>query len=266
MSPTFKNSIINKSILLVILSWIILAIIFGFSDLEISKAIVDEESLWGKFGNDFGEAPGYSLIAIALSILIGSYNNEIKKQKISAYVIIIIGIVLFILGFVVNERILIIDGLAIFFPLILFVLFTYKKNWKNYQKISTVIIILAIVNPLIFVQITKVLTGRVRFEDLDINYSNFTPWFLPPGPSGNYSFPSGHTAVAFMFLPIFILIRNRGWKDPIKILVSILIIGWGFFVGLSRVIIGDHYASDVLFSAEVALLTTLLLYKKFYQN
>ena len=65
MSSMFKNSIINKLILLVILSWVILAIIFGFLDLEISKAVVDEKSLWGKFGNDFGEAPGYGLIGIA---------------------------------------------------------------------------------------------------------------------------------------------------------------------------------------------------------
>ena len=264
MPLALKNSIINKLILLVVISWIILAIIFGYLDLEISKAIVNEDSLWGNFGKDFGEPPGYGLIAISLSILIGSYNNEIKKQKVAAYVIIIIGIVLFVFGFVLSEKILIIDGVSIFLPLILFVIFTYKKDWKRYQKISGVIVILAIINPLIFVQITKVLTGRIRFKDLAPNYSNYTPWFLPPGPSGNYSFPSGHTAMAFMFLPLFILVKNYNWKDPKKIILSILIIGWGLFVGLSRIIIGAHYASDVLFSAEVASLTTLLLYKKFY--
>jgi membrane-associated phospholipid phosphatase len=266
MLAKLKNSLINKLILLNIISWIILAVIFGFLDLEISKAVVDEESLWGKFGNDFGEAPGYGLIAIALSILIGSSNNEIKKQKLSAYVIILIGIILFILGFVLNERILIIDGVGIFFPLTLFVIFSYRKDWKNYQKISIVIVLLAIINPLIFVQITKILTGRVRFEDLTANYSDYTPWFMPPGPTGNDSFPSGHTAVAFMFLPLLILIKNYNWKDLKKIIILIFIIGWGFFVGFSRVIVGDHYASDVLFSAEVAFLTTLLLYKKCYQN
>ena len=139
----------------------------------------------------------------------------------------------------------------------------WNKDWKYYRKISAVIIILAALNPLVFVQITKVLCGRIRFNNLAPG--DYTPWFLPPGPlSGGDSFPSGHTSVSFMFLPLLIILRDRKLKDPIRILSTILILGWAIFIGLSRVIIGEHYASDVLFSAMMACIITILLYKRFY--
>jgi membrane-associated phospholipid phosphatase len=125
---------------------------------------------------------------------------------------------------------------------------------------------LAILNPLLFVQITKILCGRVRFRDLILPaYTNYTPWFLPPGPSSSgRSFPSGHTSMSFMFLPLLIIINNRKLKDPIRILTTILVLGWAIFVGLSRIIVGAHYASDVLFSAMMATVITILLYRRLY--
>ncbi|MCK4479401.1 MAG: phosphatase PAP2 family protein [Candidatus Lokiarchaeota archaeon] len=69
-----------------------------------------------------------------------------------------------------------------------------------------------------------------------------------------------------MFLPLLITVKDRKNTDAIKILVYILILGWGLFVGLSRIIVGAHYASDVLFSTGFAAVTTLLLYRKYYLN
>jgi len=67
-----------------------------------------------------------------------------------------------------------------------------------------------------------------------------------------------------MFLPLLILSKECKLKDPIRILITVLILGWAIFIGLSRVIIGDHYASDVLFSAGMASVITILLYEKIY--
>ncbi len=265
MFERLKESMIAKLLLVLIIIWVFLALIFGFTDLEISRFVVDENSVCGIFGRDYGEAPGYGLIAIALSALIGGYNDELRKQKIPAYVIIAIGVVLLVLGIIFNIQALIVDGTSICICVSLFLIITFNKDWKNYRKISAIIVILTVLNPLLFVQITKILTGRIRFNDLAIGYTDYTPWFLPPGPlSGGDSFPSGHTSVSFMFLPLLILIRDRKIKDPIRILVTVLILGWAIFVGLSRVIIGDHYASDVLFSGMMAAVITILLYKRFY--
>jgi len=264
MRINLKESLINKLMIFILVSWIILAVVFGFIDLEISKAVVDENSVWGNFGEEFGEAPGYGLIAIALSAFIGSFNKDVKKQKIPAYIIIIFGIFILLFGIIFNSQSLIVDGAVVAISLITFVIFTFNKDWNNYRNISLVITILTILNPLLFVQLTKILTGRVRFIKLAIDFSNYTPWFLPPGPSGNNSFPSGHTSMSFMFLPLLILVKDRKWKDIIRIIVSFLVIGWAIFVGVSRIVVGAHYASDVLFSAGMAAIITIISYKMIY--
>ena len=265
MFKNIRNSFIAKLSLSIIVLWIILAFIFGFTDLKISIAVVDENSTWGIFGRDFGEAPGWGLIAIALSTLIGSYDENIKKQKIPAYVIIFIGIVLFALGVIDNSSYLMLIGGSITISLVLFTIITFKKDWGEYRKISAVITVLTIINPLLFIQITKIFWGRVRFRDLLLpGFIEYTPWFIPRGITGNQSFPSGHTAMGWMILPLLILLRKKQWKNPIRLLGTIVIIGWGIFVGLSRIVIGAHYASDVLFSTGIAIVVTLLLYKKYY--
>ncbi len=266
MRLNYKESIITKLIIFIVVSWIILAIIFGFTDLEISKAVVDENSVLGNFGQEFGDMPGYGLIAIALSAFIGGFNDDVKKQKIPAYIIIILGIFILLFGVFFKYQNVIIFGAIIVIPLIIFVIFTFNKDWHNYRNISAVITILTILNPILFVQLTKILTGRVRFRDLATDFSNYTPWFLPPGPSGNDSFPSGHTSMSFMFLPLLILVKDRKWKDIIRIIVSFLVIGWAIFIGVIRIVDGAHYASDVLFSAGMAAVITIISYKVVYRK
>jgi membrane-associated phospholipid phosphatase len=265
MFNNIGKSFIAKLSLSIIVLWIVLALIFGFTDLEISIAVVDENSTWGIFGGEYGEAPGWGLIAIALSTLIGSYNENIKKQKIPAYVIIFIGIVLFVLGVIDNSSYLMFIAGSMTISLVLFTLISFKKDWGDYRKISAVITVLTIINPLLFIQITKVFWGRIRFKDL-ISVIEYTPWFIPQGITGNQSFPSGHTAMGWMLLPILIPLSKKEWKSSIRIIGSIIIFGWGIFVGLSRIVIGAHYASDVLFSTGIAMMVTLLLYKKYYSK
>ena len=83
---------IKKIAFFALIIWVILAIIFGFTDLAISIAVVDDASIWGNFGADYGETPGYALIAIALGTLLGSLFTNLYLQKIPAYVGIIVGI------------------------------------------------------------------------------------------------------------------------------------------------------------------------------
>lgn len=266
------TSLLNKLLIVIIVIWSVLAIIFGFTDLLISITVVDQTSAWGQFGADYGEAPGYGLIAVGIAILIAAgvekKTKDLKKQKIPALIIAIIALFIMIIGILERSQDTAMVGGGIAFSLLLFIAIAYKKNWAEYKTIAIVIVLLAIINPLLFIQITKVLCGRVRFRDLASNYSNYTPWFAPPGLSsglkGNASFPSGHTAMSFMFLPLLILVREREWQDPVKIFSWILVIGWALFVGASRVVVGAHYASDVLFSAGVASVLTIFLYKKVF--
>jgi membrane-associated phospholipid phosphatase len=158
----------------------------------------------------------------------------------------------------------IIEYITIIISVIIFIIVNWNTDLGKYRKIGAVITFLSIINPLLFVQLVKVFWGRVRFRDLLPGYTDFSPWFIPQGITGNDSFPSGHTAMGWMFLPLLITVEKRKWHDPVKIITIILVLGWGIFVGLSRIVIGAHYASDVLFSTGVAAITTLLLYHKIY--
>jgi len=261
------NSLVTRLLILIIVPWIILAIVFGAYDLEISiLAVQDFNQGWGNFGADFGEAPGYALIGISIAIAAGSLYGNIKKQKIPALIVIFVGFMIFLIGIVGDDMDWIILGPSIFGSMTCFLIVTFNKDYKKCQTIALVIVILALINPLLFVQIVKLIWGRIRFRDLALNYSNYTPWYVINGYNGNQSFPSGHTAMGWMFLPLLILVKDRNWKDPIKMITWILVIGWGLFVGLSRVVVGAHYASDVLFSSGMASIITILLYKKFYMN
>ncbi|MBY9019115.1 MAG: phosphatase PAP2 family protein [Candidatus Lokiarchaeota archaeon] len=262
-----KFSRINMLLIYVILVWIILAITFGVYDLQISIAVVDENSVWGNFGADYGEMPGYGLIAVALATYLGGYFKDTKKQKILGYVGIVVGVIYVMLGVFdqeLNSKNITL-GSTLILSLAIYMAITWNKDWKDYRKISGLISILALLNPLLLVQIMKLLWGRVRFRSLLPEYIDFTPWFLPQGFTDNYSFPSGHTAMGMMFLPLLVSVKDRKINDPTKILITVLVIGWGLFVALSRVAVGAHYASDVLFSSGFAAIITILFYKKIYK-
>ncbi|MFX1524569.1 MAG: phosphatase PAP2 family protein [Promethearchaeota archaeon] len=262
MFKDLKESLLTKLFLVIMILWIILALIFGFTDLQISIAVVDETSTWGNFGAVYGESPGYALIAIALATFLGGFFKELHYQKIPAYISVVVGIFFIVFS---NDFTDVMTGLGLIIPILIYMLFTWKKDWSNYRVLSGIISLLAIIHPLLFVQLTKVFWGRVRFRDLTVpGYIEYTPWFIPQGINGNQSFPSGHTAMGWMFLPLLIPLRKKEWRSPIRIVGTIVLIGWGIFVGLSRIAIGAHYASDVLFSTGIPILITYLLYQKYY--
>ncbi len=66
-----------------------------------------------------------------------------------------------------------------------------------------------------------------------------------------HSFPSGHTTTAValaVILRTFTNGRYHGW-----------IIGFGLAIGMSRIVVGDHYLSDVIAGAFVGLTTAIVI-------
>jgi membrane-associated phospholipid phosphatase len=72
------------------------------------------------------------------------------------------------------------------------------------------------------------------------------------------SFPSGHATAAWLTLIILLLFQYRS-KRTQRIVLS-LIIFWGCIVCGSRIVVGAHYLSDVLFASMIAILSFVSVY------
>jgi membrane-associated phospholipid phosphatase len=263
-----QNKLISILLLVIFAIWGVLAAVFGIYDLGISQLFVNQNSVWGIIGADYGEIPGFCLLLIAIGILIGSLFNNKHKQKIPSYIIIIICLGFLIYALVIGEY----DGIqypiGMIISLIGFVSIFYVKDFREFRRISWVILLLGLFNPLFFVQMMKLLTHRIRYRNLlDIGFENYTSWFSSFGPNTEHnSFPSGHTAMGWMLLPLIIPVLKMKWKHPLKIITLIIVFFVGIFVGLSRIKVGAHFASDVLFSTGAAFVYTILLYQWFYNT
>lgn len=113
---------------------------------------------------------------------------------------------------------------------------------------------LAVVNAL------KFLWQRARFDEmLAVNQlGQFTPWYLPQGAGGS-SFPSGHTANAASVLLLVVACDVLGASRAQRL--ATYIVAWGYIasMGLSRMIIGRHFLSDVLAGAGLVALMVFAL-------
>ena len=149
------------------------------------------------------------------------------------------------------------DGVTLFFkiitnmasPLVLIlitILMLFFKNKSNAKVISINLLIILIIN-----NILKIIFSRPRPIDMLIE-------------ENGYSFPSGHSMISMGFYGLLIYIiyintNNKYIKWISIILCSILIL----LIGLSRIYLRVHYASDVLAGFLISL-SYLILFISLY--
>jgi membrane-associated phospholipid phosphatase len=68
-----------------------------------------------------------------------------------------------------------------------------------------------------------------------------------------YSFPSGHTAVAFAVFFLLAIYIRQTWASMVLLCLA-------FLVGLSRIYLMEHFWIDVYFGSVVGMVITLLVY------
>jgi membrane-associated phospholipid phosphatase len=147
------------------------------------------------------------------------------------------------------------------------VLLTNKHSdfCRNYRKQGLFLIVL-VVSEMILVNVLKGIWARPRMRSIE-DIDEFKHWFEIGGWTNDNelkSFPSGHTANAFVLLA-FVVLTPMFKKIKVNHIIIASVI-WGVLVGISRVVLGAHFLSDVLVGCYVTIYLFFGLYHLFFKN
>jgi membrane-associated phospholipid phosphatase len=264
----------NKSLLISVVIFSVPAIIFGFTDWQISQALYNPETGWAHFMEAYGQMPGSFLGLLSGSILICTYKLEKKTKSILGVIGLYLLTFLAAFGFFADAFGAQVDIDKVNLPLVLVlsvatlilgqailrrVPFETIIQYKNAAKVGLAVMI---VGGIVTVWLFKIPWGRWTYRDIleAGNIALFTPWYLPQGNNGHHSFFSGHTALSFSVLSFILFLKKE--HGARNILLAVLLL-WGVIGGLSRIVVGAHFASDVLFGAGETLLWFWIFRNKF---
>ena len=130
------------------------------------------------------------------------------------------------------------------------IIMAFSKNKKNGFYIALNVLICCLLN-----QSLKYLFARTRPIDINLIVEN------------GYSFPSGHSMVSLAFYGFFIyIIAHKRIKKNKKIFYCILLSLLTLLIGISRIYLGVHYASDVLAGFALSMAYLIIYIKLFYKK
>lgn len=131
---------------------------------------------------------------------------------------------------------------------VLLMIFNKKRKYTFYIVLNVLICFL-------LNQTCKFLFARSR--PIDINLID----------EGGYSFPSAHSMVSVAFYGLFIyIIFHMKMKKSKKYIICILLALLALLIGISRIYLGVHYASDVLAGFGLGLAYLMIFIKCFYKK
>ena len=258
----------KKYFLVLICSFVILMSVFAFFDLDISLALLNMDSSFGKFAEISSEIPLDLLTMISFAILFVGRSKKKTFWSILGSVICFIGV--FEYGFFifffsikyVSTKLAIILGGVLGTVMGIGGLFMAKKllylHREELIRVALIVVVSVLLQEL-FVNVLKIIWDRPRMRDLVAPYSDFCPWYKPHASKvGGDSFPSGHTAKAagacLYTLLCDVYERLKG-KRMCFLFGGLL---WTIVIGVGRIVLGAHFASDVTAGAFFMLLAIII--------
>ncbi len=153
-----------------------------------------------------------------------------------------------------------ITGLVVLGGLLFIAAGLHWGRFRRFRAHALFVMAVAILGPGLIVNgVLKEQVGRPRPHQVEV--FGGTKEYLPPlkvGEERGMSFPSGHASVGFMLAAFFLIwLRDcplRAWT----ILGGAL--AFGSLLGFGRMVAGDHFLSDIIWSAVIVYGLALVLY------
>ena len=141
------------------------------------------------------------------------------------------------------------DWLPYIAVILFYWLFSKKKYFnKNIIIITVFALIAGLISRFVFAEIIYYFLDRPRPFVVDQNIVNLL------AHNSSDSFPSGHASFFFPF-PMILYLFDK--KLGVKLMILIIL------MGIARIIVGVHWASDILAGAIIGIITSISTYRLF---
>ncbi len=249
-------------------------------DVQVSQLIYTPGSPFGEFMAVAAMCPIFVLIPIAAGLLFGALLYQFDQMKnisrILGVLVEVFGVyVIYVTtkGHLGSRHLhglpfegLVIIQIACFLLAAALGAFASRKYPKQ-VLVAALIGVVAICGSRFVLDNIKNLWGRQRFWTMDNIEAQFTPWYAPQFPSAERraemgdlikSFPSGHSLGAmsvlwFSLFPSFLGLCKKNEKAWTNVL-TFCALGFWVLTIISRVMLGEHFLSDVSMSGILFLL------------
>jgi membrane-associated PAP2 superfamily phosphatase len=137
----------------------------------------------------------------------------------------------------------------------------FHVRWQKFRLPTIFFVLILILGPGLLINvILKEHTGRPRpkhTQPLGGQHEYRSPFQLT-GPKAGYSFPCGDSSVGYSLAGFYFLLYRRRFRLALLCLLAAITLGT--VIGISRMLLGAHFASDVAWSAIFVFLVIFVLY------
>lgn len=244
-----------------------LLILFAFFDLNITHALYNPTSIYGRIGENLAEMP-FQLLCVFACCLLFKYRNKSSKLMNILWGALFLFLALFFSGYSGGRLISYSKNygwskalrwtLAVGISILHFVIggvcayFAKIENPRKAVAFSLFVLIMW-VGSFFMMNIFKFFWHRPRWRYIVTLEGNPDQYFVPVyilGCNGNLSsnfasFPSGHTINAIGVISVSLLGYILPKFDKSSFLLRLFAYIWAILCAISRIIVGAHFATDV---------------------